>query len=383
MRSIVKARYDTWLRRARAPIAAIAIAVLTACGGDDAPSPPTNAGPPGGIVLQVVSFGDSLSDVGTYGWYAEPNFGGDQFTTNPGQVWAQSVATYYGGSLTPARNGGFTLTGETDAGGLGFAEGGARATLQPGLGAPALSATPIDTQIANYLIQYKRFNSNQLVLIDGGTSDLWVAINTFIKNGNNASFIGQAVAAVQGAANALAAAVDTVVQNGATQVVLVNAPDLGAMPAGLSLGGGYYSSFLSQLSNLFNMTLTQALSNAGISNKVIYVDAYTFIDNLLASNNAAAVGFTVTNTGTACNVARMQAAATAYGQANASALNGMTPAAFGASIASSLFCTPAMYTVAGADQTYMFADGLHPSTKLHALLTQYVEQRIAASGIGR
>ena len=231
MCSIVKAGYDTWLRRARAPIATIAIAVLTACGGDDAPSPPTNAGPPGGIVLQVVSFGDSLLDVGTYGWYAEPNFGGDQFTTNPGQVWAQSVATYYGGSLTPARNGGFTLTGETDGGGLGFAEGGARATLQPGLGAEQSVQHDADTSA----IECRHFEQGDL-------------------RGR---------------------------------------------------------------------------------------------------------------------------------QANASALNGMTPAAFGASIASSLFCSPAMYTVAGADQTYMFADGLHPSTQLHALLAQYVEQRIAASGIGR
>lgn len=122
---------------------------------------------------------------------------------------------------------------------------------------------------------------------------------------------------------------------------------------------------------------------AGILNDVVYVDAYANIDNLLTGNNAAAAGFSVTNTGTACNVAQVQAAATAYGQTTAGAINGMTPAAFGSSIASTLFCLPHTYTTAGADQTYMFADGLHPSARLHTLLAQYVEQQIAAAGIGK
>ncbi|WP_240324388.1 SGNH/GDSL hydrolase family protein [Trinickia diaoshuihuensis] len=370
-------------RATRTWLVAIVLAVLTACGGGNHSSSGSVA-PPGGVAFQVVSFGDSLSDVGTYAWYAQPNFGGGEFTTNPGPVWVADVAAYYGSSLTPASNGGFTERQEIAIGGLGFAQGGARVTLQPGLGSPALSATPIAAQIANYLARYKSFNSNQLVFIEGGVSDLWVAINTYIANGNNASFINQAGVAVQGAANALAAAVETVVQNGATQVVLVNVPDLGMTPGGLALGGGCCSSFLTQLSNLFNSTLTQALAQAGISNRVIYVDAYSFIDNLLVGNNAAAAaGFTVTNGGTACDVARMQAAATAYGQGHPDTLNGMTPTQFGTSIAASLFCSPAMFTTAGADQTYMFADGIHPSAKLHGLLAKYVEQRVAAAGIGK
>lgn len=94
-----------------------------------------------------------------------------------------------------------------------------------------------------------------------------------------------------------------------------------------------------------------------------------------------AVGFAVKNTGTTCLLSKMQAAANAYGQANPSALNGMMPAQFGRSIASSLSCTPANYAVPGVDQTYMFAGELRPSTKLHALFAQYVEQQIAAAGI--
>ena len=42
-----------------------------------------------------------------------------------------------------------------------------------------------------------------------------------------------------------------------------------------------------------------------------------------------------------------------------------------------------MSATAGADQTYMFADGVHPTTKLHALFAQQVEKQIAAAGIGK
>jgi phospholipase/lecithinase/hemolysin len=67
----------------------------------------------------------------------------------------------------------------------------------------------------------------------------------------------------------------------------------------------------------------------------------------------------------------MVAAATASGQPN--------PSAFG----SSLFCSPQNYTVPNADQTYMFADLVHPTTHLHALFAKFVEQQIAASGVGK
>lgn len=77
--------------------------LIAACGGggDD-----NNSTPPGGVKLQIVSFGDSLSDVGTYAPVAAANFGGGRFTTNPGQVWVQNVAQYYGDTLTPAMTGG-------------------------------------------------------------------------------------------------------------------------------------------------------------------------------------------------------------------------------------------------------------------------------------
>ena len=88
--------------KARAVIFFIAISVLSACGGHGSNSGNGNtATSAGGVNLQIVSFGDSLSDVGTYAPIASV-LGGGRFTTNPGQVWTQDVAQYYGDTLSAA-----------------------------------------------------------------------------------------------------------------------------------------------------------------------------------------------------------------------------------------------------------------------------------------
>ena len=61
--------------KVRAAILAVAISLLTACGGGGSGSSGA-PNPPGGIDLQVVSFGDSLSDVGTYAPIASAVGGG-------------------------------------------------------------------------------------------------------------------------------------------------------------------------------------------------------------------------------------------------------------------------------------------------------------------
>jgi len=52
---------------------------------------------------QVVSFGDSLSDVGTYAYARQ--FGGGAYTTNPGAISVQVIAEHYGSRLKPALTG--------------------------------------------------------------------------------------------------------------------------------------------------------------------------------------------------------------------------------------------------------------------------------------
>ena len=159
-----------------------------------------------------------------------------------------------------------------------------------------------------------------------------------------------------------------ILANGATKVVVSNIPDIAQTPQGLS-GGASGQQLFAGLVTAFNQTLIGTLNAAGLASKVIYVQADQWQDGVMA--NYQSNGFTVSNTGTACNLTAMAAAAAQHGMPN--------PSAF----ASSLFCSPDTYTVAGADQTYMFADTVHPTTHLHALFAQQVEKQIAAAGIGK
>jgi phospholipase/lecithinase/hemolysin len=386
-------RQAYWLRAVQSATACAAIAILAACGGGSDDN--NNSTPPGGVKLQVVSFGDSLSDVGTYAPVATANFGGGRFTTNPGQVWTQNVAQYYGDTLTAANTGGFGKP-LAAASGLGYAQGGARVTLQPGVGhatpgtanADFSQATtvPVNDQVSQYIASHGSFNANQLVLVNGGANDIFynltvaqttaAGIQTSLAAGTitpaqaqaaGAAAQTAATTAISQAAIDLATVVGRVVQAGATHVVVSTVPDIGGAPQGVNSADK--GATLSQVTQLFNGTLQGALQKAGLLSKVIYVDAYTWIDGITA--NYQANGFTVSNTGTACNLAAMIAAATKQGQPN--------PTAFG----TSLFCSPQTYTVAGADQTYMYADTVHPTTHLHALFSTFVEQQIAKAGLGK
>jgi phospholipase/lecithinase/hemolysin len=332
----------------RTAISALLLVLLTSCGGgsgSDSSGTTTPTGPTGGVQLQVVAFGDSLSDVGTYAPIASI-VGGGRFTTNPGQVWSQDVAQYYGDTLTAA----FTI----DIGhelkaqsGLGYAQGGstvATPASQAGFITDVIGdiELPVNQQVSSYLSSHGSFNSGQLVLV-------WAGSNDVLRAGTPPA----ATTVVQTAATTLAQLIGTIVQNGATHVVVVNVPNIGLSPDGLQQadGGGN----LSQLSQLFNSTLNSALQSAGLQSKVIMVDAYTWTTQTI--QNYQANGFAVSNTAQACDPSK-------------------TPHD------TSLLCSPSTYVTPNADQTYMFADYLHPTTRMHALFAQYVEKQIAANGLG-
>jgi phospholipase/lecithinase/hemolysin len=331
----------------RAAIFAVAISVISGCGGGGGSSSNSSstATPAGGINLQIVSFGDSLSDVGTYAPLASA-VGGGRFTTNPGQVWTQDVAQYYGDTLTAAFTIDFThkLTAQS---GLGYAEGGATVAT-PANQSDFLTDVignvemPVNQQVSSYLSAHGSFKTNQLVLV-------WAGANDVLRAGAPPA----ATQTVQTAATTLAQVVGQIVQNGGTHVVVVNLPNIGLSPDGLASSDG--GANFTQLSGLFNSTLTTALQTNGLQSKVIQVDAYTWLNQIIA--NFQANGFAVSNTGQACDPKK-------------------TPDN------TSLLCSPATYVSANADQTYMFADDLHPTTHLHTLFAQFVEQQIAKSGLG-
>ncbi|MGV2289246.1 SGNH/GDSL hydrolase family protein [Trinickia sp. YCB016] len=330
-------------------ISAVLIALLTSCGGHGSTSSggggSVGSTPAGGVNLQIVSFGDSLSDVGTYAPLASA-VGGGRFTTNPGQVWTQDVAQYYGDTLTAA----FTIdiTHKLSAqNGLGYAEGGATVAtpasqndfLTDVIGNVEM---PVNQQVSSYLAAHGTFNANQLVLV-------WAGANDVLRAGA----LPAAAQTLQTAATTLAQIIGQIVQGGATHVVVANVPNVGLSPKGLAQPDG--GATLTQESQLFNNDLNAALQADGLQGKVIQVDAYTWVNQIIA--NFQANGFSVSNTGQACDPSK-------------------TPDD------TSLLCSPPTYVSANADQTFMFADDLHPTTHLHTLFAQFVEKQIAASGLG-
>ncbi|CAB3804631.1 SGNH/GDSL hydrolase family protein [Pararobbsia alpina] len=333
--------------KVRAAILALVISLFTACGGGGGGSSNGSgtATPAGGIGLQVVSFGDSLSDVGTYTPIASM-VGGGRFTTNPGQVWTQDVAQYYGDTLSAA----FTIdiTHKLSAqSGLGYAEGGATVATPANLYdflADVIGniEMPVNQQVSSYLAAHGRFNSNQLVLV-------WAGSNDVLRAGAPPA----AAQTVQTAATTLAQVVGQIVQNGATHVVVVNVPNVGLSPKGIASSDG--GANLTQLSQMFNDGLNGALQADGLQGRVIQIDSYTWVNEIIA--NFQANGFAVSNTSVACDPAK-------------------TPDD------TALLCSPITYVTANADQTYIFADDLHPTTRLHALFARFVEQQIAKSGLG-
>lgn len=426
--------HRTLLRTTQIAIASGAFVLLAACGGGGGSNNVAGSTPPSGVNMQVVSFGTSLSDAGTY----EPillGFGGGRFTTNPGEVWTQKVSEYFGGQLTPAFEGGFGSVLQA-TGGLGYAQGGA--TVATGgatdpLTTPVATASqmPLTWQVQEYLSQHGSFNAQQLVLVEGGANDILNNISTILgtvvtdiltyqsttgQPPSQAMVSGYVQTAttntLQSSAAAFATVVGQILASGATHVAVVNVPDIGVTPlaqangqiqtaigaqvtAALTAQGvpaaqipTYVAQIEAQIPALvsgvvqtYNGIVTYALTQGGMAKDVVPIDSFSWLDTLMA--NYSAQGFTVGNTDTACNLNAMAANATNFFTANPADIPaGENAQSAGQSFASSLFCSPATYTVPGADQSYVFADTIHPSTHTHVVFANYVEQQLAAAGIG-
>ncbi len=328
--------------------------------------------------FQVVAFGDSLLDAGTYEPFAKVAFHGGRFTTNPGLNFTQDIARHFGGRLTPAFVGGFGQP-LVPAGGLNYAQGGSRVRLQPGIGhAPqgtpnadfaAATTVPVTDQVNAYLSAHGGFTSDQLVLINGGANDVFFQLEAAQAAGTPEAF-GAALEAIIQSAEDLAAIVATVVEHGATHVAVMSLPDIGKSPGGLTTPDN--GQLVTAVSAIFNLTLAIALiKQPNFAGKVIFIDAFSFSDNLIA--NYKTYGFRVSNTGIACDLAAQANIAEELCLKQPGSIYCINPANFG----SSLFCSPRTYTAEEADYTFIFADLVHPTTHANQLFALFVEQQIA------
>lgn len=273
----------------------------------------------------AVFFGDSLSDAGYYAPVLPPGTG--RFTTNPGPVWSEWMASRYGWDATPSNRGGNN-----------FAAGGARVTGLPGIppSPPTDMAPPLRAQIDSYLLRSGgRASANAPHFIWSGANDIFFAAGAGLPP-------LQTQAYVQQTAGEAVAEIGRLAQAGATQLVVINLPDIGATPFGTAQGPAGAAG-LTSLSSTYNTTLFRGLSGAGVN--VLALDSFALLSEV-------------------------QADPVRFGFVNASLpACGATP---------SLLCTSADLLAPGADQDFVFADGVHPSSGAHRLIADYIDGMLRA-----
>lgn len=379
----------------------IAAALLAACGGGDPDVPgsgSTNGAPTTkGSFKAVVSFGDSLSDIGAYapatsltGNGQAPYFGG-KFTTNNGTVWVENIAARLGLTITPAEVGFAGQSAKCPAAAVsatlagtctGYGQGGSRVSDPNGIGRSGGALTvPVVTQIANHLARFGSFKDSDLILIWAGSNDAFTQLGIFTataaqiqadaaagrlnaEQAQLALFNAQtaAQAGMKTAAQDLARYVrEQILAKGGKYVAVMSLTDIVDTPMGGTLPVSVRP-VLTDLSRIFNLWLRDGLTNQ----PVLLIDAFAMAKD--SYTNPAKYGF-VNNTVPACDGAKI------------AALTGGR-----VTDGSSLFCNvtpgvPFNTLRTGADaNTWAFADGVHPSTGGHKAFSDAVVTQLQTMG---
>ena len=380
----------------------LAAALLAACGGNDADiagsGQPDGAPTSKGSFTAVVSFGDSLSDIGAYapatsltGNGQAPYFGG-KFTANSAtaKIWVENLATTMGVVITPAEVGFGASSGKCPAAATpalastctGYGQGGSRVTDPNGIGKTTGALTvPMKTQIANHLARFSSFKASDLIIVWGGNNDALIQFGAFSTaatqiqtdaatgkiTADQASvllFQAQTTAqyAMKAAALELTAYVKTeILAKGGRYVAVMTLPDSTLTPFGRTLPASARP-VLSALVDTFNLWLRDGLT--GVPVRIIDQNAPG--KDIYA--NPSKYGL-VNNTVPTCDAAKIQA---------------ITGGAV--TDGSSLFCNstvgaPYNGIRTGADvNTWQFADGVHPTPGGHKIISDYVTAQLRAFG---
>jgi len=389
--------------------AAVAAALMVAAcgGGGNGNQSPKLA------ITSMVTFGDSLSDVGNANVGTVKALGGGLWTVNSATAknWTAYVAAQYGlpapcaaqTGLTPSSaltsNGfvGAAITNNTSC--LNYAQGSSRVTSVYGPHSVALrafinaatssttgdtteplglTALPITKQIDLHLASHT-FTGNELVTVLAGANDIFMNLNGVSSAAAGGAAAGgaavlagwpssvQAAVAAGGAAATTAAsaaalvALNTsadelagyikskIIQNGAKYVAVLNVPDVSTSPYALSMPSAI--PLISMMVTTFNTRLQSDL--AGVSG-VHMVDAYSNGRDEVA--NPAQYGLTNVTT-PACSTT-----------STANPLAG-----------TSLTCTTPS-TVAGDTSHYLFADGVHFTPFEYQFIGELVNKELLLAG---
>lgn len=317
---------------------------------------------------QQISFGDSLSDVGSYAVGTVAALGGGQFTVNsPGtQNWTALMAAKFGLPVPCAAQTGLdgdatlglkVMPPVNHAGCTSYAQGGARVTNPVGVGhklTGGANATlgfltvPVVTQIQNHLnISGGKFSDDDIVFVFAGANDVFFQLGLLQAAATDPT---TAVASIAMAASELAAAINTqIVDKGAEHVVVLNIPKIAITPLG-AIFDPQTRGFVDYMVNTFNAYLKNGIA---ANHHVLYVDSYTESYNQYV--NPGAYGLSNV-TDTACD---------------------LSPAKnpFG----SSLICTP-YNLIPGNTANYMFSDRVHPTPYGYALIANLVSTEMQNRG---
>lgn len=343
--------------------AALLSGLLAACGGGSDGDQTSRV-----KFTKLVSFGDSLSDVGTY---ATPvlvaSTGGGKYTINGAgaKIWVEQLSATLGlGAVCAAQTGlqssgplaALAMATVNNAGCYGYGQGGARVTSLIGPANKAVVALgdtsgylgqltdPVVNQMGRHLTASGgSYSGSELVLVLAGGNDLFMNLGAVgagkITPTEAVTAMGVAGAELAGYVKAL------VLAKGAKYVVVVNLPDVSKTPFALGQSAAIQGLILT-MSSTFNAQLAAGLGAAA----VVQIDAFTQSQNQAAS--PAQYGLS-NATATACDLSK---------------------ATLG-----SLGCSAATL-IAGDVSRYQFADTVHPTPYGYQLLAQYVGTQMAKAG---
>lgn len=319
-------------------------------------------------IRAVISFGDSLSDVGTYAVGAIAALGGGQFTINgpAAQNWTAVLADKFGVAAPCAAQTG--LDGDPALGlsamppvnhpeCTAYAQGGARISNPVGIGnkltgganaSLGFLTVPVVQQIQNHLDAHgNEFEGNDLVLVMAGANDVFFQLGLL---GAGATDPNGAIAAVSTAATELVDAINSkIIGHGAKHVVVLNIPDIAITPFGASLDA-QSRAMVDAMVNTFNYQLMLGLQN---NKRVLYVDAYAY--SYGEYTNPGAYGLSNV-TDTACDLSPDKNF-----------------------LGSSLICS-ANNLIATVTDHYLFADRVHPTPYGYALIAKLASDEMIRNG---
>lgn len=342
-------------------LAIFAALLLAACGGggDGDQSPRVR-------YTALVSFGDSLSDIGSYataGLKASTGGLGGKYTVNSvdSKNWTELLAAAAAVTAPCPAQTGLESSGPLAAlaqakadhpGCFGYAQGGARVTNPVGPGNKALIPNdrggyvgqltdPLVNQINRHLVASGgAFSGKELVTVLAGGNDAIINLRTSTPT-DAVLKMGQAGAELAGYIKSM------IVGKGATRVVVVTLPDLSQTPLGYSQPANVQA-LINTMVTTFNAQLTAGLTGV---NGVLVVDLFMQV----RLQTADPAQYAITNgTTPACDV---------------------TKAIFDSALA----CTTAT-TIAADTSHYAFADSIHPTPYGYRLIAQFVTDRMLKAG---